>query len=251
MRQRIGIGVVVGVFVEALSAAGQSTVEGMLTINGETVALKHGYVYYHMNEEKVLDSQEIRILLTDNEVPAEYLSRPYPSKYDALARAGAFKGVYLSYNPLADEREVHGTIYFAPTEPGMSMPFFTLAGDGAGFVSLSLMGSTYEAEVANSNPESQFEDMPTYEYAAYFTATVAEGPELSASHEGAAGLNTPQAEAALGFEKAVRAGDLAGAKALCTEARVKELEKFIAQAGEDVFKQQVAAFIPEPEVRAK
>lgn len=251
MRQRLAAGAAACVLAFSNLAFGQATVEGTLTIDGTSVTLKHAYVYYHMNEEKALDSQEIRILLTDSDVPAQYLARPVLTRLDSLAREGKFRGVLLRYDPLASDREVHGTIYSKPKDAAMSMPFFTLSGDSAGFSSLSFMPHEMSAEVENNNDESTFEDMPKYSYKASFTAPVQEGPELTATLEGQEALESPQAQAALQFQRAMREGKIDAAKAVCTEARAKDIDNFIRQIGEDTFRAQASELVPDPDVYAK
>ena len=238
-------------FVSFGSAHAQGKAEGALTFNGKSIPLAHAYVVLHTNEEKLLDGQELRILLTDKEVDAKVLARPVLSQLDALARDGAFQGILLRYDPVASEREVHGTVYAALDDPQMSMPFFTLSGGDAGFLSLNYTPQEMSAEVEHDGGESSFEDMPAYSYKAIYSAPVQTIPGLSASLEGKEAQDSPQAQAALNLERAMREGKLDEAKTFCTPARIKDLEEFLQQVGEDEFKKQAATFIPDPRTRAK
>jgi hypothetical protein len=221
------------------------TARGTLTVNGEKIALTHSIALRQDNAEGLLDGPELRLLLTDREVPPDALAGAVSWEVDRLGRDGDAKGVLLKFKADGPPRSVSGTVLYPPANPQASLPFFTLAGDGAGFKRFEKGDKRVVGEVEyRSNPEPFFKDMAVFDYAVWFSAPVFEDLPVTATLKGKEARASAPAQAFLTYEKALRAGDLARARPLLTPKKSRELESFIAQVGEAELKAQAGKMIP-------
>ena len=83
------------------SAIDPGRVQGTLQVNGQAITLTQAYAHLHDNAERLLDRpRELRLLLTDREVPQEALAGLAPlTALEPLARAGRLQGLLLRLDP--------------------------------------------------------------------------------------------------------------------------------------------------------
>ncbi len=236
----------------AVLALDPGTASGELTVNGQRVALTHAYALRQDNAEGLMEGPELRLLFTDREVSPEVLAGPVLGEVDRLAREGAARGVLLRVAADRRPESVNGTVLFPPDDPQASLPFFSKSGAGAGFSRFQLGDNRVvgEAEM-QSDRDPFFKDMAVYEYRVSFSAPIFQDRKVTATLKGKEARESAPARAFLAFEKALREGDLAKARAAVTPARWKELEVYLAQVGEAQFKAQAREMAPPTATRQK
>ncbi len=104
------------------SAIDPGRVQGTLQVNGQAVALTQAYAHLHDNAEKLLDRpRELRLLLTDREVPQAALAGLAPlTALEPLVRAGQLQGLLLRLDP-KDHRRLELTLLYPPPAPGAAL----------------------------------------------------------------------------------------------------------------------------------
>ncbi|MBI4559100.1 MAG: hypothetical protein HY706_16065 [Candidatus Hydrogenedentes bacterium] len=226
--------------------------KGTLKVGDETIPLTHVYALQRDNEEGALDAPELRLLFADREIALTLLEPPVLSRLDAMAREKKLQGVLLRFDPKQSPREVHGTVYHAPANPQESMAFFTLSGEEAGFKSLEVNEGKISGDAVYEEGEAGSEsDVPKFSYRVTFTAPVQKPTPLSASLKGAEAVKSPQAQAYLAYQDAVRKVDFQAAKASSTAEKFKALEEFVQLVGKDAFAEQAKQFVPERAIQEK
>lgn len=248
MRRLLAALILPAVLLPGPSAAiDPGTAKGTLTTARGAVPLTHAYAVEHKNEEGMGDGPELRVLLADREVPQSLLSGPVLGALDSRVREGGLRGVLLRLDPkrLA-AGPVRGTLLEAPADPQQSLLFFTLSGDGG------LEGLKVDATRVTGRARHAVTDGPTgdFGYDVAFSAprfTDAVTTRLT----GAKAVASEPAKAMLAWERAVRAGDLAAARAYASPAKMAQLEAFVAAVGVAEFRKQVAAGIPDQKTRER
>lgn len=82
------------------AALGSDSVSGTLTVNKRSLPVRYVYALLHDNAEGVLDSSpELRILVTDREVPVSSLYGLTFLPVGDLARSGEVQGIILRFDP--------------------------------------------------------------------------------------------------------------------------------------------------------
>lgn len=230
-----------------------SEVKGTLEINGATVPIKYAYILQHNDEEGFLvDGPELRILLSDREVDPALLGDLVLSRLDAMAREKKIRGLILKLDPKKEPRGVHGTVLEAPASAQTSLPFFSQSGDSTCIKKLDIKDGKVSGVVEDKPSEdSAFPDTPKYGYNITFTAPIRANDAVTARPKGEEALKSPQAQAVLAYEKALREGRLEDAAKSATPEKYRELEQVIQQMGKPTFLEQVKQFIPETAVREK
>jgi len=236
---------------EGFAQAG-SEVKGTLEINGATVPIKYAYALQHNDEEGFLDGPELRILLSDREVDPGLLGDLVLSRLDTMAREKKIRGLLLKLDPKKEPREIHGTLLEAPASPQASLPFFTQSGDTTSIKKLDIKDGKVSGVLEEKlSEDSVFPDTPKYGYNITFTAPIQAAAPVTARPKGEEALKSPQAQAILVYEKALREGRIEDAAKLATPEKFGQLEQAIQQMGKPAFLEQVKQFIPEAAVREK
>ena len=248
MRRLLAALILPAVLLPGPSAAiDPGTAKGMLTTARGEVALTHAFAMEHQNEEGMGDGPELRVLLADREVPQALLSGPVLGALDARVRAGGLRGVLLRLDPKRlVAGPVRGTLLEAPADPQQSLLFFTLSGD-AGLDDLKV-----DATRVTGRARHPMTDGPGGDFGYDVAFSAPRFTDVVTTRlTGAKAAGSEPAKALLAWERAVRAGDLAAAKALASPAKMGPLEAFVAAVGAEAFRREVATGIPDQKTRER
>jgi len=234
------------------SAEPVSTATGTLEINGKAVPIKYAYAFQHDNEEGFLDGPELRIAVTDREIDPALLGGVLSLDLDAAAKKKDVCGLLLKFDPKKESREINGTLLYAPSDPRAPLVSFTRTDDDTCLKKLEIKDGKVTGILDEKAPEkSPSEDMPKYGYHIEFTAAIRTNDPITARFKGAEAVKSPQAQAVIAYEKALREGRIEDAKKLATPERFSKMGQAIEQMGKDVFMEQVKQFIPDTAAREK
>jgi len=244
MRSALRLAALIGALAVPLLPAlaiDPGTAQGTMTADGITVPLTHAYALVYGNEEGMLEGPEMRVLLTDRDVPIAVLSGPILDRLDGMARKGEVRGLVLRLDlqQLA-KGPINGTVLLAPADPETSLTFLTLSG-GEGIESLQVTDTRVSGKVAFSVAG----DTP----AESATAQAAFGApkfrdEISARMTGAEAASSPPAQVLARWNDALRNGDFEQLRSLSGDDKYHELEAFRAEVGNDGFRKVVASEVP-------
>lgn len=246
------LGALVGLHVLFCDAPGLAidpgVASGRLTVGEEGIDLKHAVVMRYGNEEGALERAELRILLTDRELPESILRGPFMQSLERLARQGNVCGILLRLDAKKLTRgSIHGTLLLRSATGRISFPTFTLADKGGGFEKFGMGNNrVFGALRWKSTPGSV---LPV-EYVSTFSAPLFQD-EVNARLYGRRAIHSPQAKALLAFEEALRDGKLEAARGFCTTERFAELVAMGDERGEKAFVQEIRSGIPPREARGK
>lgn len=221
---------------------------GRLTAGEAGIELKHAAVMRYGNEEGALERPELRVLLTDREVPESILRGPFMQSLERLARQGSVRGILLRLDVKKLTRgSIHGTLLLRPTDARLSLPVFTIADKGGGFEKFEMGNNRVSGALRWKSPPGSF--LPV-EYVATFSAPLFQD-EVDARLYGRRALHSPQAKALLAFEEALRAGKPDVAQVFCTTERFAELKAMSDGWGEETALQEIRSGIPPRETRGR
>ena len=221
---------------------------GRLSAGETTVELKHAAVMRHGNEEGNLERAEFRILLTDRELPESILSGPFMQSLERLARQGNVRGILLRLDMKKLTRgPVQGTLLLPPRDSRVSLPTFTIIEKGGGFERFEMGNNRVLGLVRWKFAQGP---LPPVEYNVSFSAPLFQD-EVTARLYGRRAFQSPQAQALLAFEEALRGGNLEAARGFCTGERFAELVAMRDGGGERAFLEEIRTGIPDREVRRK
>lgn len=224
------------------------TASGQLSVGEVAIALKHASVMRYGNEEGILERAELRILLTDRELPESILRGPFMQALERLARQGKVRGILLRLDAKKlTAGAVHGTLLLPPGDAPLSLPTFTITQKGGGFEKFQ-MGNNRVMGVTRWKFSPG--PLPQADYIVTFDAPFFQD-EVTASLHGRRALHSPQAKVFLDFEEALRRGDLEAARGFCTNDRFAELVAMRHETGEKAFLEAIAAGIPDRRAREK
>ena len=104
------------------------TVTGTLTVDKDAILLKHAYAHLHDNTEGWLDTgKEIRILLTDREIPQEALAGLNVFfTLSEMLKQDKLRGMLIRFDPAAPNSIVI-TILYPPKDPSEALANKTLS----------------------------------------------------------------------------------------------------------------------------
>ena len=238
---------VVCAFISAAVAA-DPELKGALTVAGKEIPLAHALALDFDDTEGMGDGPELRILFSDKKVALTELESPILFNLDALAREGKLQGVLLRFDPKAESREVHGTVYLAPDSPQSSMPFFTLGGDAGGVDSLKVEDGNLSGTVEQSAEGDADFGIPPYSFTVGFKAPI-QKPAPATVLKGKEAMETEQMKTYLKFEAAMSQGDLETIRKMTTPEKSKQLDLFIAEAGKEQFLAMAKQMVADPATR--
>ena len=201
---------------------------GELTVDGRTIALTHAYAHQHDNEERLLDGRELRILLTDREIPHTLLSGVSTSVLDDLARKGAVQGVLLTVDPARPTVGLRGVLLIAEPGPAKPLVTFSKVGGDGGFPKLEIGGNRVHGNARHLSARTG----PTFAYAATFSAPLFREEPIRDKFTGAKALQSAPFGAFTAYRKALAAGDLEAARRHATPERFRALAALLAQTGQ-------------------
>jgi hypothetical protein len=207
------------------------TSTGSLKAGGKDIALKHSVAYQLDNAEGLLDApRELRIVLSDREVPQDALAGIAFPPVTQMAREGKVQGLLLRLDP-ADRKKVYVTLLAAPADPRMSLTTLTLSGSQDAFKKLDLANNRAIGEIAHRETRAGSADMPALDFAIQFSAPLFNNPAVTADLRGEAARKSPQAQLLRAKARALAAADFDALKKLSTERQNKGTDEFLAKAG--------------------
>lgn len=139
---------------------------GQLTTNGRTIPLTHAYAQLHDSAKGLLDGRELRILLTDREVPHSMLSGAFTAALEELARKSGVQGVLLTMNPFKPAAGLRGVLLLAEPDPDKALTTFLKTGGESGFSGPRFGNNRVRGDVRHESKRTQ----PAFAFAATFDA---------------------------------------------------------------------------------
>lgn len=209
-----------------VSAVGQD-IQGTLTVNGKMIPIRHVYALIHDDAEGLLlYPKQLRILLTDREVPPASLFGISFLPIVDLANQGGAQGVLLQFNP--DDR--------ADVE-------FNLFVKGGGFQTVLDRINTKQLEMTAEQVTGsvQYRDAETSLYSDIrpnvrfefkFSTPLLYEPPVTSELKGKAALNSPQMRALSAIIDAMIEGDMAKLLSHSSEkAKITINTKYVGRGG--------------------
>lgn len=215
---------------------------GSLQVNEKKITLRHAYAHLHDNAEGLLDETEIlRVLVTDREIPQNALDGIAFLPVMDLARQGRVQGLLFEMDP-EDPNNVVMTLLFPPSGPGRFLIRQTINVSGEElFKDWSLAGNRVVGAIERSGGrEPGLSDFPAISYSIKFSAPVFNEPKISADLKGRAALDSPQARLLFAKADALAKGDFAAAQKVSTERANRWNQSFLAGAKADSLAKQAA-----------
>src|SRR5215475_1097865 len=176
--------------------------KGSLRVNEKNVTLRHAYAHLHDNAEGLLDQTErLRVLFTDREVPPNALDGIAFLPVMDLARQGRVQGLLFEMDP-DDPNNVVMTLLLPPSGPGRLLIRQTINVSGEDlFKDWSQTDQRVTGAITRSGErEPGLSDFPAISYSVKFDAAIFNEPQVSSDLKGRAALESTQAR--LLFEKA-------------------------------------------------
>lgn len=224
------------------SAIDPGIARGSLRVNEKNITLRHAYAHLHDNAEGLLDQTErLRVLVTDREVPPNALYGIAFLPVMDLARQGRVQGLLFEMDP-DDPNNVVMTLLFPPSGPGRLLIRQTInvAGEDL-FKEWSLKGNRVAGAIERSGErEPGLSDFPAISYSIQFSAPVFNEPKVSADLKGRAALDSPQARLLFAKADALAKGDFAAAQKVSTERANRRNQAFLAGAKADSLAKEAA-----------
>lgn len=207
--------------------------KGTLQINGKQVALTHAYAHLHDNAEGLLDfPKELRIVLSDQEVPQESLRGIAFLPVTRLAREGKVQGILIRLDP-ADRHGMYVTLLHRPADPGMSLLTLSRSDSAAEVIRNFRLGGNRVSGVvdhADTNAEGPAE-MTRMSYSASFGAPLFQEPPVTADLKGKPAQNSPQMKVLREKAAMLKSGNFEGLKPLMSRKAWQHMDAFLRQAG--------------------
>jgi hypothetical protein len=245
-------------------------VRGSLQVNGQAITLTQAYAHLHDNAEGLLDRpRELRLLLSDREVPQAALAGLPPLPVANLARDGQVQGLLLKLDPHDPRRLELALLFSSPQLPSRLLILSSksyirtypasprqkkgrgrgartsVAGpdSGASTATLELhlssqrLGGTFECP-AESFPVSA--DRPDLACSLQFSAPVFQELPVTDVLTGRAALASPQVQILRAQIRALAQGDWAAVQRLATARRYQNLQNRAAPDPDSWAKQEAA-----------
>ena len=215
----------------AAFALDAGTAKGSLKAGGKDIPLKHSIAYQLDNAEGLLDRpRELRIVLTDREVPQQALAGIAFPPVMQLAREGKVQGIMLRLDP-SDRKNILVTLLAAPSDPRMSLTNLTVSGSQDAFKKLDIANNRVIGEMAYKESRTGSADMPSLDFSIGFNSPLFNDPAVTADLKGEAARKSPQAQLLREKAAALAKGDFEGLKKLSTERQNKSTDEFLRQMG--------------------
>jgi hypothetical protein len=220
------------------NAIDEGTAQGGLAINNEKITLTHSYAHFHDNAEGLLDRPtELRIVLSDREIPYESLRGIVFLPVEDMARENRVKGLLIEFDP-SDQDRVLVTLLKQPSRPGLSLMTLTLSVTGQKLFKKLLLSNarvTGEMEYADTRGAGD-QDLPKLTYDVKFSAPLFRELPVTADFRGKAAQNSPQAKVYREKINALKKGDFEEVKRLSSERANRRDASMLAQMDEQTKK---------------
>ncbi len=214
-------------FVISVSTVlGSDKVSGSLSVNGRPIPVKHVYAILHDNAEGFLDSSpELRVLVTDREVPIDVLYGFMFLPADDLARRDELQGVLLRFDP-AKLGAVNMTILMRSSlrkdTDKVKINEFEFGPD-------RLSGS-FEF---NETSFLTFPDYPKANFNLKVDTVVKRIPNVTADLKGRDAVNSPQVKALKVIANALAKGDMKAFESLSSQRALRRNKEDSERSGTD------------------
>ena len=221
------------VTIPAAFALDPGIAKGSLQVGGKDVPLKFSIAYLHDNAENLLDRlRELRIVLSDREIPQDALSGVGIPPVMQMAREGKVRGLLLRLDP-GNLKQVLVTLLDAPADPRMSLMTQTISDSSRdAFKKLIVANNRAIGEIDRRDSRSGGSaDMPTVDFAIQFNAPVFGEPPVTADLKGKEAYGSPQVRVLRDKARALAKGDFVALRKISTERANQATDAFLAQAG--------------------
>jgi hypothetical protein len=198
-------------------------VEASLTYQGAVVKLDHVLIVRHGNEENRPDGPELRIFLSDRDIPLTVAAAANTLTAQAYARRGGFTGVVIVADPIG---RTSNTVTYLLHAPGLAAGASVSSTDTDALSQFHVGADRASGAVALDSGDLKL--------TARFDAPVAANP-ITADLKGPAALASAPARALIACTAAIHSVDMDAAAKYDTAARMQDLSDFRAQAGEQAF----------------
>jgi hypothetical protein len=214
-------------------APDKSSCEGTIRVNSTPVELKHVRVHLYDNAEGLATrKKELRILLTDREVPASSIyGTAFPPVWH-MAMEGKVQGVLLELDP-SDPNNINTILLMKPKQKGRSLMTMSISESGGKVFEGWKYGGGRVSGALKRGKEgnSADEDLPNIVYAVKFDAAVDPGPPVTQDLTGAKALASPQVKVLAQAADAMSKADFAALKNLSSAAGKVQIDEMIAMTG--------------------
>ena len=221
-------------FPDRALAIDPGTATGTLIIDQNVIVLKHAYAHLHDNAEGCLDTpKEMRILLTDREVPQEALAglKPFLTLSEML-KQDKLRGVLLRFNP-ATPNSVVITALYPPKDPSESLANKTLGDIGWSPIDRLMISDLRVSGTIKQHTDGAKELGRPAEDSVRFSAPLFKELPVTADLKGKKALQSPQVVALLAKYAAMTKGDLKTVRQYSTDRLNRETDVYLSRSGED------------------
>jgi hypothetical protein len=194
-------------------ALGLGGASGRYAHENVRIEVSHAIALMQDNPEGLLDhGPQLRVLLSDRDVPIQALYGIAFPPVRAMARQGALRGLLLEFNP-ADRTSLQVTVLAKPDDPTEFAPNLSLSDSNGLWRRLTVDATHVEGDFQSSdNPDLVFS----------FSAPVTTDPVV-ADLKGPAALASEQVRVLTARAQALGRGDLPGALALTSRQAADQL----------------------------
>jgi hypothetical protein len=217
----------------SLPSAASSTVEGTLSVDAQKIKLTHARAYLFDNAEGTSSrKKELRILLTDREVPASSLyGTAFPPIWH-MGMKGEVQGILIDLDP-ADPKKVNSILLLKPKEKGRSLMSTSINVEGSKvFQGWKYGGGRVSGSISRGKDDiPQNEDVGNVSYTAKFDIAVDPGPPVTQDLKGAQALASPQVKALMLSADAMVRADFPALKKLASVEGAKRIDELIEMTG--------------------
>jgi hypothetical protein len=220
--------------LHSVYAIDEGTAKGTLAVNDETIILSHAYAHLHDNAEGLLDRpKELRIVLSDREIPHESLRGIVFLPVEDMARENRVRGLIMRLDP-SDPDKVVVTLLRAPPTPGHSLMTLTLSVTGQNLFKKLIMSKVrVDGDVEHFEKRGGGEmGLPKLSYSAVFSAPLFKELPVTADIRGKAAQNSPQVNVYREKINALKKGDFETVKRLSSERANRREAAWLAQLGD-------------------
>ena len=209
------------------------TANGTLTVGTDQIVLTHSHAFHDDNMAGLLPGPELRIVLTEQELPPELLPEARTARLDRLVQAGKVRGVLLLVDPRHPTRAVRGRLLYPPEAPGEAFVTFTLQGQ-----ELSKLQISNVRVSGVSQHRGALSPTLSFAYTVSFSAPRFRYDPARVKLTGPHAMHSPPAQAWLAFVRACQAGDWHTVQSLVTPGRWQVVETRRGQEREAIVCQQ-------------
>ena len=208
-------------------AGADSKVEASMTYRGVTMKLDHVLIVRHGNEENAPQQPELRIYLSDQDIPLTIAESANTLAAKAYARRGNFNGVVIVAFPTS---ETSGAVTYVLHAPGIPAGTSVSTINGDALSHFLVAGGRASGTVAIDSDDLKID--------ATFDAPVALNP-ITEDLKGASALGSAPAKAMLVCTHAVHMADMDALARLNSASRMQGLSEFRAEAGDKAFREEL------------